>query len=148
MPSPEQLEVYKQYRTAQEQYVYFLLAAVGGAIALAVNQTQELELVCSQIPLGIAVALWGLSFFFGCKHLGRVESTLFANSELLKVQDGEHLEVGTHIERMAIAAGVFREIIGTHAKWSSRFARWQFGAFIWGAAWYLGWHVFEMWLRT
>jgi hypothetical protein len=33
-------EVYRQLRMAQDKYTYFLLAAAGAAIALAVNQTQ------------------------------------------------------------------------------------------------------------
>lgn len=147
MPSAEQIEVYKQHRNAQEKYVYFLLAVVGAAIALAVNQTHAAKLAYSQIPLGIAVALWGLSFFFGCKHLGYVESMLFANAELLRVQAGEHPKAGTNAQVIAAASDGIRTAIESNSKSSSRFARWQFGAVVWGAIFYLGWHVFEMWLR-
>jgi hypothetical protein len=88
MASDQQLEVYRQLRTSQDKYIYFLLAAAGAAIALAVNQTQGLTLNWSQLPLGAGVVLWGLSFFFGCQHLAYVSSTLFANAELLKVESG------------------------------------------------------------
>ena len=147
MPSPERIEIYKQHRAAQEKYVYFLLAAVGAAIALTVNQTQGAKLAYSQLPLGVAVFLWGLSFFFGCKHLNRVESTLFANADLLKVQYGVYPSIGNDNERMSVAEKVIRENIESHSTWAGRFARWQFGAFILGAAWYLAWHIFEMSLR-
>ena len=148
MSSEQQIEVYKQHRAAQEKYVYFLLAAVGAAIALVVNQTQGAKLAYSQIPLAFAVTLWALSFFFGCKHLGYVKSTIYANSDLLKVQAGEHPRVGAHPQLMVAATEGIRKAIESNSKWASRFARWQFGSLVLGAICYLGWHVFEMWLRS
>src|SRR5258706_3491162 len=111
MLSEQQIEVYKQHRAAQEKYVYFLLAAVGAAIALVVTQPQGAKLAYSQIPLAFAVVLWGLSFFFGCKHLGYAESTLFANSVLLKVEAGRHPQVGGHPQLMSAASEGIREAI-------------------------------------
>jgi len=148
MPSEQQIEVYKQHRAAQEKYVYFLLAAVGAAIGLAVSQTQGARLSYSHIPLAFAVGLWAFSFFFGCKHLGYVESTLFANSALLQVQAGEHPKVGTHPEYISAASEGIRAAIESNSNWSSRFARWQFNSLVLGAIFYLGWHVYEMWLRS
>ena len=148
MPSEQQIEVYKQHRASQEKYVYFLLAAVGAAIALAVTQTQGSRLSYSQIPLAFAVALWALSFFFGCKHLGYVESTLFANAELLKVQAGQHPRTGGNSEFIEVASEGIREAIDSNSKWAARFARWQFSSLVAGATAYLGWHVLEMWLRS
>lgn len=143
-----QLEVYKQHRTAQEKYIYFLLAAAGAAIALVVNQTQGLPLRLSQAPLGLAVMLWGLSFYFGCRHLTYVELTLFHNAELLKVQSGEHPNVGNRPDLAMIANEVIREVIERDGRRSHRFARLQFASLIVGAILFLGWHVFEMWLRA
>ena len=96
MTSEQQIEVYRQHRNAQEKYVYFLLAAVGAAIALTVNQTQVAKLAWSQLPLAGAVSLWALSFYFGCKHLAYDMSTLYANGTLLQVESGQHPEVGGH----------------------------------------------------
>jgi hypothetical protein len=45
MPSEQQIEIYRQHRTAQDKYIYFLLAAAGAAIAFAVNQTQNAKRV-------------------------------------------------------------------------------------------------------
>jgi hypothetical protein len=105
MPSEQQIEIYRQHRTAQDKYTYFLLAAVGAAIAFAVNQTQGAKLAWSQLPLGWAVAFWALSFFFGCRQLTYVESTLFANVVLLRVIAGEDPQVGIHPQLMAAASG-------------------------------------------
>ena len=148
MASEQQIEVYRQHRNAQEKYVYFLLAAVGAAIALAVNQTQGTKLVWSQLPLAGAVGLWALSFFFGCRHLAYVESTLFANGALLQVESGQHPQVGTNPQHMAAASAGIREAIESNSKRASRFVRWQFNCLLLGAISYLAWHVFEMWLRA
>jgi hypothetical protein len=137
MPSEQQIEVYRQHRTAQEKYVYFLLAAVGAAIALVVNQTQGAKLAWSQLLLACAVALWALSFFFGCRHLSYVESTLFANAALLKVEAGEHPQVGRHPELMAVASEGIREAIESNSNWAGRFARWQFNRAKWGQTRYI-----------
>jgi hypothetical protein len=148
MASEQQIEVYRQHRAAQDKYVYFLLAAAGAAIALAVNQTHGSKLSWSQVPLALAVLLWGFSFFFGCRHLNYVASTLFANAALLRVQAGEHPLAGTHPQRIAAASEDIREAMDSNSNWASRYARWQFRALILGAVAYLGWHIYEMWLRT
>ena len=148
MASEQQIEIYRQHRNAQEKYVYFLLAAVGAAIALAINQTQGIKIAWSQLPLAGAIILWSLSFFFGCRHLRCIESTLYANGSLLQIRSGQHPEVGTHPQMMAAASEGTLEAIGSHSKWAGRFARWQFNCLLLGAISYLGWHIFEMWLRS
>ena len=148
MSYEKQIEVYRQHRTAQEKYVYFLLAATGAAIALAVNQTHDAKLMWSQIPLALAVGLWSLSFFFGCKHLHYVESTLFANGELLKVLTGEHQEVGDNPQFIAATSEGIRKAINSNSKLAVQFAHIQFLCLVFGAIAYLCWHVLEMWLRS
>lgn len=148
MPSDDQVEIYQQHRAAQEKYIYFLLAAVGAAIALALTQTQGVKLAWSQTPLGAAVLLWGLSFYFGCTHLGYVESTLYANMALLRVQTGEDPEIGRHPQMMAAASAGVRDAIEGNSNKARLYARLQFGCFIAGSLAYIAWHVFEMWLRA
>jgi hypothetical protein len=148
MASDNQIEVYKQHRASQEKYVYFLLAAVGAAIALVVNQTQGVKLAYSQLPLAAAVVLWALSFYFGCKHLAYVESTLFANADLLRVEAGEHPLVGPHPQMIAAASEGLRSAMVTNSGRAAGFARWQFRCLILGSVFYLAWHVYEMWLRS
>ena len=88
MASELQRELYRTLREAQDKYTYFLLAAAGAAIGLAVSQTQGARIVWAQIPLALAVLSWGLSFYFGCRHVAYVNSTIYANVELLRVQAG------------------------------------------------------------
>jgi hypothetical protein len=148
MSSEQQIEVFRQLRTSQDKYVCFLLAAAGAAIALAVNQTQGAQLAWSQLTLAAGVLLWAMSFFFGCRHLAYVCSTLYANAELLRVESGIHPGVGQHPQLMSAAREGIRQAIESNSKRASRFARWQFACLILGAIGYLAWHVLEMWLRT
>lgn len=140
-------EVYRQLRVAQDKHTYFLLTAAGAAIALTVNQTQGSALSWSQAPLAAAVLCWGLSFFFGCRHLHYVNSTLYSNAELLKVESGEHPEVGRHPPIMAAASEGIRQAIESNSERANRLGHMQFRFLITGAVFYIAWHIFEMWLR-
>jgi hypothetical protein len=141
-------EVYKQFRTAQDKYAYFLLAAAGAGIALAVNQTHGARLSWSQAPLGGAVLMWAASFFSGCRHLEYLTSSLYANLELLRVKGGKHPDVGTNPELIAAASEEIRKAVASNSECSSQHAGAQSRFLIWGATLYVVWHVLEMWLRS
>jgi len=141
-------EIYRQHRTAQDKYTYFLLAAAGAAIALAVSQTKETSLSWSQLPLGIAVLCWGLSFFFGCRHLGYVSSTLFANADLLCVEHGQHPLSGNNPELMVAVSEGIRQAIESNSERANRLGHMQFRFLITGAVFYIAWHVIEMWFLS
>lgn len=144
--SERELEVYKAYRDHETRYVYFLLAAAGAAIAFAVNTTGDTGLQISQIPLGAAVVLWGLSFFFGCRWIGSSSSVLFSNHELLKVQGGTHPMAGRHPQAIAIAEGVLREAIQEAGEAVQKQAKKQLWTLYGGAVFFLLWRLIEMWL--
>ena len=142
-----ELEIYRSLREAQNKYAYFLLAAVGAAIALVLNQTQGAALSWSQLPLGAAVLSWGLSFFFGCRHLAYVSSTLYANAQLFRVKRGQHPQVGSDPQCVAVATAEFKAAAEENSNRGNRFGHLQFRLFVTGAALYVGWHVLEMYLR-
>jgi len=141
-------EVYKQHRTAQDKYTYFLLTAAGAAIAFAMSRTQDAAISWTQAPLAGAVLCWGLSFYFGCRQLAYVESTLYANAGLLRVESGEYPGIGRDPHRVAAAREGVRAAIETNSKRASRFARWQFRFLIIGALFYIAWHIVGMLLRS
>ena len=144
----ESIELYRQLRTSQNKYAYFLLAAVGASIAFALNQTQGLSLKSSQIPLAISILLWGFSFFFGCRYLQYVSSTLYANIEILKIESGRHPQVGNHPLVLAAASEGVRSAIESNSETSNNLAKLQFGLLIAGVVFYISWHTLEMWLRS
>lgn len=147
MATEVQRELYRILREAQDKYTYFLLAGAGAAIGFAVTQTQHAPLRASQLPLGLAVACWGLSFFFGCRHLAYVNSTLFANSELLRVQAGEHPNAGTHPDTIAAASAGIQTAMENNSNVANRLGRLQFSMLVFGGILFVGWHILEMYLR-
>jgi hypothetical protein len=90
MATGTERELYRLLRDAQDKYVYFLLTVAGAAIAFTTNQTRGASMHWSQTPLAMAVLAWALSFFFGCRHTAYVNSTLYANAEMLRVESGWH----------------------------------------------------------
>jgi hypothetical protein len=144
----ERTEIFKTHRAAQEKYIYFLLAATGAGIALIINQTHDSKLAWSMLPLGFAVMCWGLSFMYGCQHLSYVESTLFANHNLLRVEAGVHPDAGTNPQYIAAASAGIRSAIEHNSDKAASYARLQFKLLIAGAVLFLVWHVFEMYLRA
>lgn len=142
------LEIYRQLRLSQDKYTYFLLAASGAAVALAINQTREASLSVSQVPLALAVLAWAASFYSGCRHLNWTAAILGKNFELLRVEEGTHPMAGNEPEHMQLASGVLRTILENDLNTASRLAQWQFASFILGAAFYISWHIGEMWMRT
>lgn len=148
MSSEQITEIYRQHRTAQDKYSYFLLAAAASAVAFALTRTQETLLSWSMLPLGGATICWGLSFFFGCRQLGYVMSSLYSNQELLKIQSGNHPAVGQHPGYIAAASEGILKAIEHNSDKVSLFANMQFWFLIWGAISYIVWHVFEMYIRT
>lgn len=107
------IELSGQLRTAQDKYTYFLLAAAGAGVALAVDQTSDSMILYSMIPLGFAVLSWGFSFYCGCRQLLYVMSALYANFDLLLVQSGQHPDAGTHPDYIAAASEGIRNAIET-----------------------------------
>ncbi len=141
-------EIFRQYRTAEDKYTYFLLAAAGAGIALAVNRTANSGIALSQIPLALAVLSWALSFFFGCRQVLYIQSNLYANFNLLQVESGEHPEIGYAPDHQKAAAEGIRKAMKFNAERAGRHARKQFAFLALGAAMYVAWHVLEMSLRS
>lgn len=148
MASEEQNEIIRVLREYQSKYTYFLLAAAGASIGFSLTQTQGVILSWSQVPLGIAVFCWGVSFFCGCRHLEYVSSTLYANSEMLDVEAGKHREVGNHPQMIHAASEGIRQAIENNINAASALGQRQFRFLILGACLYIFWHVLEMWLRV
>jgi hypothetical protein len=143
-----QLELYKTYSDASSKFTYFMLAAAGAAIAFAITKTQDASISWSQIPLAMATACWAGSFFCGARHLQYVGSGMYDNITLLKVQSGTHPDIGAHPQSIEDASSGLRKAMMTNSERGAEYGHWQFRLLILGAAAYIAWHVFEMYLRT
>lgn len=147
MSENQELEVYRQHRAGQDKYVYFMLAAAASAVAYALNRAQDRYLTLSLIPWGIALLLWGLSFYFGCMNLLYVSSTLYANIVLFTVQNGEEPSLGNIPWKVEAASEGIRAAIKTNIGRASWYGRLQFFSLISGSLAYITWQVWEMYLR-
>ena len=140
-------EVFRAHRESQTRYTYFLLAAAGGGIALAVNQTMNHEIAWSHAPLALAVACWGLSFYFGCRQNAYVVSHLYSNGELLRVETGRHPLAGSHPEAIAIGSQAIRKAMERDSERANVRGTFQFRFLVGGAVLFLAWHVLQMYLH-
>jgi len=142
-----ELEVYRQSRQGQDKYTYFLLAAVGASIAFALTQTKNQALEASHWPLGLAVLSWAASFFMGCRRLHAFEAVLNLNQQLIKVQKGTH-ELLEHPAEIPFAAEAMKKHLDAENDKVGSRGRWQFRFLLLGAVLYIGWHIWEMYLRA
>jgi len=142
------IELHRQLRTVQDKYTYFLLAIAAAAVAYAIKLTTDSTLSFSMIPLGLAILGWGLSFFYGCRQLNYVSSTIYANYELIRVQKGEHPEAGSNPQIIAAASEGIRQAIESNSDKVSFFAKLQFRFLIAGSTLFLAWHIIEMALKS
>jgi len=144
----EDLELFRLHRAEQSKYVYFILAAAAGGIALAVRVTAEATLHWSLLPLGGAVLCWGLSFFHGCRNLQSVQEVTAKNALQLKMARGDDPLVGRDPSRRAVATQAMKEIIDQEIAATGRHYVRQFRYLVAGAVLFLGWHVLQIILRS
>ena len=137
-------EIWREHRTSQDKYTYFLLAAASAAIAFAVQKTDGLMLSWELAPIGLAVIAWGGSFYCGCKNLVWVQSSLFANYNLLQLRNGSHPEQPDHPVLLEAAASGIRSAIESNVQKAQVHAIWQFRLLILGALLFLAWHGWRL----
>ncbi len=134
----------KQLHEAQSKYTYFLLAIAASAIAFAVQKTTGRPLDWSLVPLGLAVLSWAGSFFAGCRNRAYFNSTLYANIDLLQLQDGSHPMSPRNPQEVVAACEGVREAANFNSSTANFWGHLQFRLLILGAVFFLVWHVFEM----
>jgi len=148
MADNELLEIHKQHRTGQDKYTYFLLAITASAIAFAIQKSDGFFITCSLIPLGAAVLLWGISFYFGIKNLLWVQTSIYANYSLLQLQKGVHSEQPDNPQVLEAAMKGVRSALESNVRNAQFYGTWQFRLLIAGGVLFIVWHVLEMVLRT
>lgn len=136
--------LYKAHQAGQEKYTYFLLAAAGAAIGLAVQKTEGLKLSWWLLPVAAATLCWALSFVCGCKNVHWVHAVISANVALLKLQNGTHPEQPPYPEHTAVAIEGVRLAIDNNAGWAGFNAMWQFRLLVAGAVFFIVWRIAEM----
>ena len=144
MASEKEIEIFRQHLAAQEKYDYFLMSVAGAAIAFAVHRTSGMPLDWLMIILGIAVTLWAISFIAGCRRRNYIGSNMFANMDLLRVQNGQHPETGIHPEKIKAASQGIINAMEHNSDRASFWANVQLYSLIIGAIIFIIWHALEM----
>ena len=147
MPDQD-LELFRLHRADQSKYVYFILAAAAGGIALAVRMTADATLHWSLAPLAAAVVFWGLSFYHGCRNLQSVQEVTAKNAQQLKMARGDDPVVGRDPAMRAVATDAMKEIIDQEITATGRHYVRQFRYLVAGAVLFIGWHVLQIYLRS
>src|ERR1700761_6494594 len=67
----------------QNKFVYYILAIDAACIAFAINFTKDIKITYHEIPLGMAILFWGISFFSGIVQVENTEVSIQANIKIL-----------------------------------------------------------------
>jgi hypothetical protein len=130
---------------SQEKYTHFLLATTAAAIAFSVQKTNGIGVSWSQIPLGLAVASWGYSFWCGCNRLTSMQEIAFVTLDALRASEidrGNPTKAGADYKIARIKE------IESLGNVSGKYWRWQFSTLVGGGILFVAWHVGEMLLVT
>ena len=136
-------DLLQEFKTFQNKITYFLLAAAGSAIALAVNRTEQRTMEFTMLPLGVAVLLWGLSFFCGFRQLVNEAHSMYANIEMMRIARS-----GLTKEQIVELLEEFKQVDTQKRKRADIFGKFQFQFLILGALMYIVWHILEMYVRS
>jgi len=140
----EIFELYTQHRSGQDKYTYFLLATAAAAIGFSVQKTEGLHLSWWLLPVGLAIVSWGISFFFGCKNITWVQTSIHANYNLLQLRRGVHPDQPPHPQLSEAAIRGVESALDSNAKNAQFHGVWQFRMLILGAVFFIAWRVIEM----
>ncbi len=148
MPNSELLELQKQHQITQDKYTYFLLAITASAIAFSIQKTETLKITYSLIPLGFAVLVWGISFYFGVKSILYVQSCIYTNYGLLQLKNGIHPKQPQNLELVEAAIDGVKTAFEYNSNKVQFYSVWQIRLIILGGILFLFWHILEMIIRT
>ena len=90
--------------------------------------------------------MWAFSFVCGLKNRAFFNSTLYANSELLKVQSGKHPDTYGHPQLIAAATEGINDAMKKNSVIVMRYGKIQTALLTSGALAYIVWHIYEMYL--
>lgn len=117
----EQKELRDAFRQQQERYVYYLIALSVAGIGYSMYNTNNQAFSMTQLPLGIAVLLWGISAYFGLKFLKYTTSNLYTNSTYFDIVKGIHPLVGNHPDDIGKAKMELSKIMKSNAHSASKY---------------------------
>ncbi len=144
-----ELEIFKQFKAAQEKYIYFLLVAAASAIGYAMTQSKVEPLEYWQIPLGLSVFFWAVSFMSGLQFVVYSSSFTFQNHNYLAFKR----ELKKYpADEAKILLTKFKEIQSTTSEKQQNkmqlYGSIQNYTLLLGAFFYIVWHILRMYKLT
>ena len=144
MDEQARLELFRQHRTGQQKYDYFLMALAGAAIAFSVQQTVNTSLSWYLLLLATAVICWCVSIFSGCRKQVYIDVITQANHEMLFIDTGSHPKVGSDPQAMLASTTGIVEAVEKNSLKCQKWGKRQFRFLLVGALFFLVWHVWRM----
>lgn len=141
------LAIYKRQSDSLEKHTYFLLTAAGAGIGFAFQKTEGVDFSWWLLPVASATLCWGLSFYFGCLCIDKVQTSTTLNYESLLVQQGRNPRISPailNVQMKKIAIEKVDESFEDAVNLASMYARRQFYLLIGGAAFLVLWRIAEM----
>ncbi|SYZ72970.1 conserved membrane hypothetical protein [Candidatus Zixiibacteriota bacterium] len=138
------LELYKQLGHEQNKYVYFMLAAAASAMGFAIQKTTGMRVAWALVPIGIAIVLWSISFYYGSLNRIATNAVLHANLDLLKLYGKVHERQPPTTQTTEIAIKSTEEKLSIENEKAARYGIRQFRFLIAGGIAFLIWHIIEM----
>ena len=149
-------EQLRDIETAQDKYVYFLLATSAAGIAYAMQRTSTTSLKVSDLLLGIAILYWMGSFYAGCRnrHFKIASDSSHLWSSMLEAATEAEGKLAGDPTKTAEANAIAKPLADElekrrqchHDSADNWFER-QFKWLVRGALLMIGWHVFGMYER-
>jgi hypothetical protein len=126
----------------QAQFAYFQLGVSASAIAFAIHETSGLPLSDAPWPLGVAVALWAISFAIGCFGIDARQDGIQSNARFLQIfGDILHRRDNPEVARVLDAA---QATVKDDLKRPIRLFGWQKWLLFIGALFYIAGHIMQM----
>ncbi|MDD2894320.1 MAG: hypothetical protein PHF20_10380 [Halothiobacillaceae bacterium] len=145
MSSNLELELGKQFKASQEKYIYFLLAVAASAIAYAMTQSKVEPIELRQIPLGLSILSWGLSFFSGLRFIEYATNFTFQNQNYLAFKrELKSYSQDAAIEMLEKFKAKLKETTKKQEEKMRLYGKLQSTSLLAGAAFYVIWHVLRM----
>ena len=117
--------LYEKYHDSMEKYTYYILGITVVSIGFIISNNMKINISLTSIPLGLSVLILSISFWFGLKHLAYVQSTMYANFELLKIELDENPSIPQNSAYIDAASKGIRSAIEINSKRSHLYAQWE-----------------------
>lgn len=141
-------EIRTVFREQQVKLTYYLVALSVAGIGFCINKTSGQPFYWTQLPIFIAIILWGTSAWYGIRFLEINLDVLWQNHGLFVVAKAEE----NNAIKLAKEIHEARSSIGNNLKGLTKrlekAGQWQNRLFYSGFIFYIIGHLLEMYLKT